>query len=183
MINGKQIFKKTKKRIKISSLLKYSPCNFLPQKCLDNSIHTYFSFSVRVLQRIFTLPSSPLCLDAFVVMGDNIYVIPKVKFHVLSESYKQLMSTERERSSSFLFSLLLLLLSAVPSHSELVKLFTEATLSLSWKKTILLFFSDNLLLNFWIVSVPRSSQKASELVVDKQESMPRSDVGTVGLPE
>lgn len=125
-----------------------------------------------------------LCLDAFVVRGENIYVMPKVKFHVFSKSYKQLTTTEWDRSSSSLFSLLLLLVLAMQFHAEsaAVKLFTEATLSLSWKKNKIAFFWVYLLLDFWMVSIPRNSQQASELVVGMQGSVSRSDVGAVGLP-
>lgn len=45
-------------------------------------------------------------------------MMPKVKFHVLSESYKELTSIEWERFYFSLFSLLLFLLSAVQSHAE-----------------------------------------------------------------
>lgn len=51
-------------------------------------------------------------------MGDNICVMPKVKFYILAESYKQLISIEWETSSSSLFSLHLLLLLAVQSGAE-----------------------------------------------------------------
>lgn len=64
---------------------------------------------------------------------------------------------------------------------QLVKLFTEPMSLLYWQK-INCFFWDNLPLDYWVVSILSCSQQAPELVEDKQDSMSKSDMGSVGLP-